>query len=136
MNEAISLSIESHNRLRQSLLDKIPQGNIAWCILQGYEDKCFNLCKNIDKLAKHDGILWHDDLCLRTSALVSFLRQQPGYQGISRNKITSYLKDKRALVIQEDEADTVHLEKSTKTRYIPRVYRIRLDVLKKIAEKF
>lgn len=136
MNHAILLSIEVHDQLRRELLDKEPLGNIAWCILRGFQEQCFDLCKNIDKLQKHDGILWRDDLCLRPEALISFLHQQPGYQDIHKSKITRYLKDNRALAIQEDETDTVHLKKSTKEQHIPRVYRIQLSVLHKIAKQY
>ena len=83
------------------------------------------------KLYKHDGIVWNDDLCLRRDALISFVHQQSGYQDWSANKITRALKDLNALVLQEDGVSTVHL-----TADSPRVYRIRVSVLKDTAEEY
>lgn len=131
MDAALSMALDKHKALTKELKDKIPKGNIAACILCGYEQKAFNLAKKPEKLVKHDGIIWEDDLCLRPEALIRFVRLQPGYHNWSRNHITQSLKDIGALVIQEENAATVHLDKD-----LPRVYRIRLDVLKDEAKYY
>lgn len=115
------------------LKECFPVGNLPFCILEGYKNKAFDLAKKIEKLSKNDGIVWKNDLCLRREALVQFIRQQPGYHDWTSNRITRALKDINALALQEDEAATVRL---TKEENVPRVYRIRLNVLKETAKKY
>ena len=83
------------------------------------------------KLAKYSGIIWQKDLCLKPDALVQYVRTQPGFHNWTRNRIIQELKDIGALVLQEENASTVHIDKD-----LPRVYRIRLDVLKDMAEYY
>lgn len=117
--------------LVEKIKSTIPVGNLAYCIHQGYCNEEFNLCKKTEKLSKHDGILWKDDLCLRLNALVQFVRRQPGYQDWSSKRIVQELKDIGVLVMQEESAATVHITKGT-----PRVYRIRLKALENAAERY
>ena len=136
MREAIYYSTGFHEKLRQELMDRIPVGNLPWCIMRGFENQYFDLAKDIDSLSKHSGIMWHGDLCLRPEALTTFIRHQPGYQEISKRKIVSALKDINALVIQEEDTDTVHLAKAKKGYSVPRVYRIRLNIIREHAQKY
>ena len=131
MDSALSDAIQEQQGMIERLKDQIPVGNIAFCIFEGYKHNAFNLTSKMKKLSKHDGIIWKGDLCLRKEPLVSFVRQQPGYQSWSSNKIVRTLKDWNALVLQEDSAATVHLTKDS-----PRVYRIRLDVLEDAAQQY
>jgi len=130
MEKSLTLALTAHEQHRQALLSRVPKGNLAWVILEGYRKGGFHLAKKLDKLYKRDGIEWNRDLCLRPEALIRFVRLQPGYQDWSRNKITRKLKDWGALVLQEEKCDSVHLKKAEKGISYPRVYRIRLDVLK------
>ena len=120
------MALDEHLRLKQEIREQIPIGNLAAILYAGYENDDFKLTKKIDKLQKHDGILWNNDLCLRSEPLIRFVRLQPGFHNWNRNKISRELKDIGALVLQEEETSTVHLDDDS-----PRVYRIRLDVLKK-----
>ena len=131
MRRAIQYAQEEHMALVKKIKSTIPVGNLAYCIHQGYCNEEFNLCKKTEKLSKHDGILWKDDLCLRLNALVQFVRRQPGYQDWSSKRIVQELKDIGVLVMQEESAATVHITKGT-----PRVYRIRLKALENAAERY
>lgn len=131
MDTALNKAIHVHHDLIGQLMERIPVGNLPFCILEGYRHGAFDLANKIKKLGDHDGILYKDDLCLRSDALIQFIRQQPGYRDWSRNRITRELKDINALVIQEEKTDTVHLTKES-----PRVYRIRLNILKNAAKNF
>lgn len=133
MSKALSAAWREHQRMIDQLKECFPVGNLPFCILEGYKNKAFDLAKKIEKLSKNDGIVWKNDLCLRREALVQFIRQQPGYHDWTSNRITRALKDINALALQEDEAATVRL---TKEENVPRVYRIRLNVLKETAKKY
>lgn len=132
MDKALKKAIKSHRAMIDQIKDSIPVGNLSYCILEGHRNGAFNLVKKVDKLSKHDGIIWKDDLCLRREALIQFVRKQPGYHDWSSNRITRTLKDLNALVLQEENAATVRLSKEED---VPRVYRIRLKVLKETAQK-
>lgn len=131
MEKALAISLNAHTKMREKLQEDVPRGNLAFIIYQGFIAGCFNLAKNPENLDKHGGVIWGDDLCLRPEELIHYVRTQPGYHKWSRNRITQELKDIGALVLQEDSAATVHIKKK-----LPRVYRIRLDVLKDMAEQF
>lgn len=131
MNTALKKALREHQSMIEQIKESFPIGNLPFCLYEGYRNGAFTLAKKTKKLRKCDGILWKGDLCLRPDALVQFVRLQPGYHGWNRNKITRTLKDFNALAIQEDEAATVHLTKDS-----PRVYRIRLDVIKRAAQKY
>ncbi len=68
---------------------------------------------------------------MRTFDSQEYVRSQDGYGAYTLNKTVRELKDMRALVIQEEEAATVKLKHG-----LPRVYRIRLDVLEDCAEEY
>ena len=70
----------------------------------------------------------YSELSEETSRLKALL-----YHNWSSNRITRALKDINALVVQEEEAATVRLSKE---KHIPRVYRIRLNVLKDTSKKY
>ena len=136
MDSAVAKAKCEHMAMVQRLKENIPIGNISFLILDGLKKGAFDLAKKVEKLEKHGGIIWKDDLCLRPEELIRFVRFQSGYQSWSRNKITRFLKDIGALVLQEDDSDTIHLQKSTPEIYIPRVYRIRINVLKETAKRY
>lgn len=131
MDVALDIALDAHMKMIKALREKVPRGNLAYIISEGHEEGGFKLAKKLKNLNKHDGILWQGDLCLRPEALYRFVRMQPGYQNYSSRRIVQELKDIGALVLQEEGTATVHLEKSR-----PRVYRIRLDVLKKSAKNY
>lgn len=131
MDGAIADAKAAHKVMIEKINENRPVGNLSFCILEGYRNGAFDLTSKLKKLDTHSGIIWKDDLCLKKESLIQFVRQQPGYHEWSPNKITRALKDINALVLQEDGGNTVHLDKSS-----PRVYRIRLNVLKTTAEKY
>ena len=67
--------------------------------------------------------------------LLSFVRKQPGYQNYTIRRIVQELSDIDALVVQGDEY-TVSLGKKGNKKKAPRVYRLRISVLKETAELF
>lgn len=136
MRFAIKQGLSEYKLLRKEQLDLVPEGNLSFCILKGYKNKVFHLADSIEKLEKKDGVMWKDDLCIRPQQLLSFVRQQPGYHQYTRNQLTQELMDLGVLVIQEDSGYAVHLARSKDSASIPRVYRLRLDVLKKTAKKY
>lgn len=129
------IAVDASMEYQAQLLDKLDQqrkkGNIAALLLEGLEQDAFDLCKKIEKLYRHDGIIWRGDLCLRREPLERFIRLQDGYGNYTISKIVQELKDIGALVLQEEGTAQVRLKKNT-----TRVYRIRLDVLKDAAEEF
>ena len=131
MAAAVDLAIAVHKDMIGKVNENRPVGNLSFCILEGYRHGAFKLAKKLKKLKKRSGIIWKNDLCLKSEALVQFVRQQPGYHDWTSNRITRALKDINALVLQEDSCNTVHLTKGT-----PRVYRIRLNVLGDTSEKY
>ena len=130
-NEALVSSIQYQNDLLKKLDQRKKKGNIAAVILAGLESDAFQMTKNIDKLWKKDGIWWRGDVRLRKDALERFVRLQDGYADYSITQIVRELKDIGALVIQEEGTAQVKIKKDT-----PRVYRLRLDVLRSEAEEY
>lgn len=102
------------------------KSNIASLLLRGYDLDTFDLCKKVEKLDRHEGMIWRGGLCLRRDVLERFVRMHDGYACYTIRKIAQELKDIGALVLQEESAAQVHLKKAT-----TRAYRIRLDVLEK-----
>lgn len=133
MNKALKEARKNHQAMIEQIKDTIPVGNLSYCILEGYRNDTFDLTKKLERLKKHDGIIWKGDICLRPEVLIQFVRQQPGYHDWSPNRITRALKDINALVLQEENAATVRLSKE---KDVPRVYRIRKEVLKETAQKY
>jgi hypothetical protein len=136
MSDALEFSLTEHNAMIAMLKDSIPAGNLAFCKLDGYQRKAFDLTKKFERLSKHGGIIRNNDLCLRLEELVRFVRLQPGYRDWRSNKITRNLKDMGALAIQENTSNTVHLPKPKGKKCIPRVYRIKLDILEKYSKQY
>lgn len=133
MGKALDKAMEEHQAMIEQIKDRVQVGNLSFCILEGYRNGAFDLAKRIEKLIKHDGIIWRGDLCLRKDALIQFVRQQSGYHDWTSNRITRALRDINALVIQEEGTAMVRLAKGES---IPRVYRIRLNVLKDTAKAY
>lgn len=133
MDRAILKATKEHQSMMEQIKETIPLGNLSYCIMEGYKANAFQLAEKKKDLSKKDGILWQNDLCVRREALIRFVRLQPGYQNWSPNRITRALKDVGALVLQEENAATVRLSKKAN---VPRVYRIRLSVLKETAKKY
>lgn len=128
---AVDRSLQFQEGLLNQLEGQRKKGNIAALLLAGYESDAFDLCKKVEKLDRHEGIIWRDDLCLRRDPLERFIRMQDGYACYNISKIVQELKDIGALVIQEEGTAQVRLKKGT-----PRIYRIRLDVLEDEAQEF
>lgn len=131
MDKAMKIAWAAHMQMREKILETVPRGNLAAVLYDGKKNDAFNLATNPKKLAKHGGTIWKKDLCLKPDALVQYVRTQPGFQSWTRNRIVQELKDIGALVLQEEDANTIHIDKG-----LPRVYRIRLDVLKDMAEYY
>ncbi len=128
---AVDRSLQFQDDLLQQLDRQRKKGNIAALLLAGYESDAFDLCKKVEKLDRHEGIIWHGDLCLRREPLERFIRIQDGYACYNISKIVYELTNIGALVLQEEGTAQVRLKKGT-----PRVYRIRLDVLEDEAQEF
>ena len=112
------------------------EGNWAYILLNGYKNDAFSLLKNknkLHKLSQYDGVLWKEDLCLRALPLKVFVRRQNGYHNWSLNQIVNTLLDYSALCIQEEHTNLVKLSKDSD---VPRVYRIKLDVLEEKKEYY
>lgn len=129
------VAVDASMEYQAKLLDKLDRlhkkGNIAALLLEGLERDAFDLCKKVEKLDRHEGIVWKRDLCLRREPLERFIRLQDGYGSYKSSRIVQELKDIDALVLQEEGTAQVRLKKDT-----PRVYRIRIDVLEDAAEEF
>ena len=126
-------SISAMNQKLQEIYSNVPRGNLAYVLLEGYKQNCFNLAKesNLDKLRKKDGVLYKGDLCLRSAALESYVRRQAGYHKMSLNKIVQELSDAGVLRIQEEGTRQVKIQKN-----LPRVYRIDLERLEEAVEQY
>lgn len=118
-----------------------PEGNIAFVILSGIESGEFNLCRRRKKLFTRDGIIWEEDkdgsilIGIKEAALVTFVRNQNGYQNTKAREIVQYLKDRGVLVLQETKTNTVHLgEKKAGEPCIPRVLLIKCEALRDAAQ--
>lgn len=131
MDSAIKEAQQEQQKMITQIQETVPVGNLAFCILNSKKNHAFDLTDKIKNLHKHGGIVWEKDLCLRPDELTRVVCAQPGYHEFTQNQITRSLKNMGALVIQEDNAATVHLQKGT-----PRVYRIRLNVLEEAAESY
>ena len=135
-DDSLHGSVATQNELLQKIRANIPEGNIAYILLCGYRNKDFNLLKSqnkLDKLHKKDGVIFEGDLCLRSASLQSFVRSHNGYQNYNLSKIINELMDYGALCIQEEGTKQVKLSKDSN---VPRVYRIKLDVLKNHEERY
>lgn len=114
------------------------KGNLSWVILGCCEKGCFRLGdkkKHLNGNAK-DGIWYKNDLCLKGASLEQFVREQDGYHDYSSRRIGSELHQSGALCINESGSFTVKLGTDKHGNCYPRVYRIRLDVLKDTAQSF
>lgn len=135
-DEGLSESVDAFNTEMKKLEAKIKKGNLAFILLQGYQNESFGLMpkgKKSKHLSEYDGMIFHGDLCLRSDALRTFVRQQDGYHDWTLNKIVNKLMDYGAICIQEESTKQV---KISKKGGVPRVYRIDLDALKREAAKF
>jgi len=111
ITEAIKTSISYTNNLLLELSSHRKQANLAAVLLEGLRQDAFNLTKKIEKLNKHEGVIWKGDLCLKKSALERFVRIQNGYQNYTISKIIQELKDIGALVLQEEGTAQVKIKK-------------------------
>ena len=128
---AVKMSLNCQNEILDQLDRQRKKGNIAALLLEGLNQGVFDLCRKVEKLERHEGMIWHGDLCLRREPLERFVRLQDGYGDYTISKIVRELKDIGALVLQEEGTAQVRLKKDT-----PRVYRIRLAVLEDAAKEF
>lgn len=135
-DEALAESVEETQCALEAVRSNIPEGNLAYIILRGYQNNDFHVLKNeskIGKLKQRAGIIWKGDLCLRPSALIPYIQRQNGYHDWSRNKIVSELRKLDVLCIQGEDAATVRL---TKDKDVPRVYHFNMEMLEEMAEYY
>lgn len=135
-DNALEESVDSFNHEMDALKANVPDGNLAYILLNGYLNKEFSVLKNdkkLHKLSKRDGIIWKGDLCLRSLSLETFVRKQNGYHDWNLNRIVNTLLDYGAICIHEEHTKQVKLFKK---KGIPRVYRIKLDILKDNAVRY
>lgn len=136
-HEEMEASLTAQDAQLAKIAAEKKSGNIAYIILGCLENECFNLCEKKHHLHKSDGIIWKGrDLCIKGQALEHHVRRQNGYGSYTIHKIVSELKDLNALCINEDGAMTIRLGKDKHGLNLPRVYRIRLDVLEEGQEKY
>jgi energy-coupling factor transporter ATP-binding protein EcfA2 len=124
-------SLEYQRHLLQNLRSTKKQCNLSAILCTGKKEY-FSLGKSLNDLEKYDGIMWKGDLCLRRIPLVSFVQKQPGYQKYNIRQIVQELSRIDALVTQGDDY-TVSLGKKKNQKKAPRLYRIRMKILKKTA---
>jgi hypothetical protein len=117
----ILIALDSHRK----------QGNVAAVLLEGLHQCAFSLTKKVEKLNKHEGVIWKGDLCIKKEPLERFIRIQNRYQNYTISKIVQELKDIGALVLQEEGTAQVKIKKG-----LPRVYRIRIGILESEAKEF
>lgn len=133
---ALADSVEQTNAALARVRSLTPEGNIAYVLLNAYLGDNFNLLKEgkkLAKLSKYDGTTFKGDLCLRKCALQQVVNQSPGYRGWGLNHIVAELVSYGALRIQEEGTYQVKLSSDTE---VPRVYRIKIDVLEKFSERY
>ena len=124
-------SIDFQREILHKLDAQNKKANLPYLIFEGYYNEGFDVVKKPKNLWKHEGIIWKDDLCLRPQALECYVRRQDGYQNYTLSKISQEPKDIGALVFQKEGTAQVKLRKD-----LPRVYRLRIDVLESEMEKF
>ena len=90
-------------------------------IKRGLDQNAFDLAQKVEKLHKHEAIIWKEDLCIKKDPLERFVRHQPGYENWKFKQIIDELKMQGLLVIQEEDTYQVRIAKDA-----PRTYRIRL----------
>ena len=135
-NRALADSVTQTNTALARVRSLTPEGNIAYVLLNAYLGDNFNLLKQgkkLTKLSKYDGIMFKGDLCLRKCALQQVVNRSPGYRGWGLNHIVAELVSYGALRIQEEGTYQVKLSSDTE---VPRVYRIKIDVLEKFSERY
>ena len=135
-DDALRDAVDAVNEELQRVRSNTPEGNLAYILLRAVETKAFRLIKNeekIDKLPKKDGIWFKSDLCLRSTPLETYVRQQNGFREWRLGDVTSELKRYGALCIQEEGTCQV---KISKVEGMPRVYRIRMAALEEHAERY
>lgn len=135
-NRALADSVQQTHAALARVRSLTPEGNIAYVLLNAYLGDNFNLLKDgkkLAKLSKCDGTMFKGDLCLRKCALQQVVNQSPGYRGWGLNHIVAELVSYGALRIQEEGTYQVKLSSDTE---VPRVYRIKIDVLEKFSERY
>ena len=123
--------LEARQRRLIAAIDaKIPKASIPELLWAGIKGQAIPLVKKLKKLDSAHALIRGDDLFVPPTLLEAFLSPQDGYQAVTKNKIGRGLKAAGVLVLHEsDRANTVKLK-----RGLPRVFHIRLDCLKKVAE--
>lgn len=129
--QAVEKSVNYQFQLLENLDRQRKKGNLAALLMAGYKKEVFDLTRKVEKLSRHEGIMWKRDMCLRREPLERFVRLQDGYKSYTISKIVQELKDIGALVLQEEGTAQVKIKRDA-----PRVYRIRIDVLKQVAEDY
>lgn len=127
----IENSLEYQLHLLNNLRSTKKQCNLSAILCTGKKEY-FSLAKSLDDLDKHDGIIWKGDLCLRKIPLVSYVQRYPGYHDYTIRQIVQELCRMDALATQGDDY-TVSLGKKKNQKKAPRLYRIRMKILKKTA---
>lgn len=81
-DDALREAIDDLNAALRGLRANVPEGNLAYVLLTGYNNGVFQLAKQskLRKLVVRDGVIWEGDLCLRAEPLETFVRQQNGFR--------------------------------------------------------
>lgn len=139
---ALEESLQISSNYLATLRANKPKGNLAHLLLEGFNSGKFHLVlskKKIDtQLSSSDGVYLpngkHSDfLCLRSTPLLTFVRQQAGYRNYTLKKITDDLISYGALSTNERGTYQVQISESAG---VPRVYRISLSALKYHAKTY
>lgn len=141
-DEALTDSMMTTADYLKSLHVNDKEGNLAYVLLKGLHSDKFRLLdsmKDVDKyLASMDGVCpskgkKSDFVFLRKAPLLSFVKQQRGYQNYAMKQITDELTAYGALSC--NETGTFQVKISSKEK-VPRVYRISLSALKRCAKPY
>ncbi len=118
------------------------EGNLAYVLINGFYGDRFRLLHSMDGVEKHlalrDGVYLPDGkqsdyVFLRKAPLLTFIKQQRGYQNYTIKQITDELVSYGALSC--NEKGTFQVKISSKEK-VPRVYRISLSALERYARKY
>jgi len=141
--DAIHHSIFKQSEILSDIQSLQPDGNLAYILSKAIDQQEFNLCRKKSKLATHEGIIWEESndqpelIGIKETALITYVRNQNGYQNAKPRDIIQGLVDMGALVLQETKTRTVHLGKNKPGEpSIPRVLLLRYGILKTKSKNF
>lgn len=141
-NRALDESLATTADYLKELHANDKEGNLAYILVSGIYGDRFRLLDSMDTvdeyLASMDGVYLPDGkqsdfVFLRKAPLLTFVKQQRGYQNYTIKQITNELASCSALSC--NEAGTFQIKISGKKK-VPRVYRISLSALQRHAKKY